>query len=174
MRGTPSARGRQRGGVLARIALLHLAVAVVLGIAWWRLSPQVTYLVVDGQTFPRGEPGSGVVFAADGLFVLLGAVAGVVCAAVVLLRGVRGAMVPAALAAGGLGGSLLGWWLGVTLGPGRLDTLVATAGDADVVAGPELNAYGALLVWPITAVAVVLVATALSAPERRSAPSVPE
>jgi hypothetical protein len=153
--------------------LLHLAVAVVVGVAWWQVVPTITYVVVDGQPFARGEAVYGSIFTGDATFTLLGVAAGLLCAATLLLRGYRGVRVVLMLAGGGAAGSMLAWLLAVQLGPGRLDTLVAATADGEVTPGPELNAYAALLVWPIVAVAVVLVVAVLSAPERRPAPSRP-
>ena len=52
--------------------------------------------------------------------------------------------------------------------------IAANAGrEGEVVAGPELSAHSALLVWPIVAVAVVLVVTAFSEPEPSQRPRSP-
>jgi hypothetical protein len=158
---------RRSGGRLVVVAVVvHLLLAAVVGYAWWRLTPQLTYTVVDGQAFVTDELGYGTIFDSDGLFTLLGAGAGLVAGAVLLGRGFRGVAVPVVLALGGLAGSGLASWIGVTLGPGRLVDLVAGTGEGQVVPGPELNAEAAVLAWPIVAVGVVFVVTAFSEPER--------
>ncbi len=162
-----------RRHLLRDLVLLHLGCAVVVGVAWWALAPRLTYTVIDGQAFPLDQTVLPRVFGGDAAFVLLAAAAGLVCAGVLLLRGHRGAAVPVGLAVGGMLGAAAAWGLAVLLGPGRLDTLATEVGDGDVQAGPELNAYAALLTWPIVAVALVLVVGLLSAPEPRSAPSSP-
>jgi len=144
---------------------LHLLVATAVGVGWWLLAPDLTYTVIEGQAFLFDEVASRRIFAGDATFVLLGGVAGLVCAVGLLLAGHRGAIVAGLLAGGGLLGSVTAWWLAVQLGPGRLDALAAEVGDGEVLAGPELSAHGALLVWPIVAVAVVLVVAAFSEPE---------
>jgi len=76
--------------------------------------------------------------------------------------------------AGLLGMEWAAWMLGTWLGPGRLADLVAAAADEQVVVpGPELSAYGVLLVWPIAAVAVALGAAWISGPPRRRVPPSP-
>lgn len=145
--------------------LLHVLAAAAVGVGWWRLAPELTYTVIEGRAFLFDEVASRSIFDGDATFVVLGSVAGLVCAVGLLLAGHRGVIVPALLAGGGLLGSVAAWWLAVRLGPGRLDALAAEVGDGEVVAGPELSAYSALLVWPIVAVAVVLVVAALSRPE---------
>jgi len=154
--------------------VLHVLLAVLVGLAWWQLAPQLTYTVVGEQGFVTDEVGYGSIFASDGLFTLLGAGAGLVAGVVLLARGYRGVAVPVTLALGGLAGSASAWWLGVSLGPGRLGDLVAAAGEGQVVPGPELNAEVAVLAWPIVGVAVVLVVTAFSEPERTPRRSLPE
>jgi hypothetical protein len=146
-------------------ALLHLVAAVAVGVGWWQLAPELTYAVFESQPFLFDEVASRSIFDGDATFVLLAALAGLACAAGLLLAGHRGVIIPALLAGGGLLGSVAAWRLAVQLGPGRLDALAAALGDGEVVAGPELSAYGALLVWPIVAVTVVLVVTAFSEPE---------
>lgn len=155
------------------VAVVHLVCVVVVGLAWWQLAPELTYSVFDGRAFLFDESEYTLIFGGDATFAMLAVPAGLVCAGVVLLRGHRGVRVPVALALAGALGSLAAWGLGVLLGPGRLDALAAATGDGDVVAGPELNAYASLVVWPIVAVGTALVVSAFTEPERRSAPSVP-
>lgn len=162
-------------GRLAWQALvLHLLATAAVGIGWWLLVPDLTYTVIEGQAYLFDEVASQRIFDGDAIFVVLGSVAGLVCAVGLLLAGHRGAIVPALLAGGGLLGSVAAWWLAVQLGPGRLDALAGEVGDGEVLAGPELSAHGAVLVWPIVAVAVVLVVAAFSEPEpspRRPSPA---
>lgn len=166
-------RRRGRRLVLAAV-VVHLLLAALVGLGWWQLSPELAYIVVDGQAFVTDEVGYGTIFDSDGLFTLLGAFAGLVAAVVLLAGGFRGAAVPVALTIGGLAGSGLAWWSGVALGPGRLADLVAQAQEGQVVPGPELNAAAAVLAWPIVAVGVAFVVTAFSEPERRRPRSRPE
>jgi hypothetical protein len=156
-------RGRRLG---VESVVLHLLAAAVVGVAWWWLAPELTYTVFEGQAFVLEETRYTTIFGGDATFTLLGAVAGAVCAGVLLLRGYRGPVLAVVLAVLGTLGSALAWWLAVTLGPGRLDDIAAAAGEGNVLAGPELNAYASGLVWPIVAVATIFVVTAFSEPDR--------
>jgi hypothetical protein len=148
-------------------AALHTVLAVLVGVGWWLWAPQLTYTVVDGQPLVVREVGYTAIFSGDATFAVLAGGAGLLSATVLLLRGHRGPAVPVVLTALGTAAAFGAWWIGVTLGPGRIDELAAAAGQGDLVAGPELNAYAAVLVWPLVAVSAVFVATAFSGPERR-------
>ncbi len=147
-------------------AALHTVLAVLVGVGWWLWAPALTYTVVDGRPLVVQEAGYTAIFSGDATFAVLAGVAGLLSATVLLLRGLRGPAVPVVLTVLGSAAALGAWWIGVTLGPGRIDELAAAAGQGDLVAGPELNAYAALLVWPLLAVSAVFVATAFSEPER--------
>jgi hypothetical protein len=156
------------------LVVVHLVAAVAVGLAWWQLAPVLQYTVFGGQGFIVDEVQTVQVVAGDGTFALLAVAAGVACAAVLLLRGHDGPGLALGVAVGGLLGSLLAWGLGTTLGPGRLADLVAAASDGDVVTpGPELLAYGALLVWPIVSVGIAFSAAWLSEGRPPHQPSEP-
>jgi hypothetical protein len=156
------------------LLLVHVPVALGVGVLWWRLAPSLEYTVFAGAPYTLDEVQTGQVVAADGVFALLGLAAGALCAAVLLLRRHTGAALSVGLAAGGALGSAAAWMLGTWLGPGRLADLAAAAADEQVVVpGPELSAYGVLLVWPIAAVAVALGAAWISGPPRRRVPPSP-
>jgi hypothetical protein len=160
-------------GRLRDLVAVHLLAAVVVALAWSRLAPTVEYTVVAGTAFPSDELQTVLVVGGDGTFAVLAALAGVVCAVVVLWRGVDGPGLPVGLTLGGLAGAALAWWLAVSLGPGRLAALAAAAGDGDVVVpGPELRAYGTAVVWPLVAVALAFAVTWLRA-EQPPPPSAP-
>jgi hypothetical protein len=146
--------------------VLHAALAALVGVGWWAWAPQLTYTVVEGQALVVQEARYTEIFSGDATFALLAGIAGLLSATGLLMRGHRGPAVPVLLTVLGGASAVGAWWLGVTLGPGRIDDLAAAAGEGDLVAGPELNAYAALLVWPLLAVTVVFVATAFSEPER--------
>lgn len=161
------------GRFVVEAATLHALLAAVVGLSWWAMAPRLTYTVFEGQAFVLGETASQSVFDGDAVLMLACAAAGLAAGTWLLARGYRGVPVPFALTVGGLAGSVAAWLLAVQLGPGRLDDLVAATGEGEVVAGPVLNAYAVLLVWPIVAVAVAFVVAAFSEPERRSGPSLP-
>ncbi|GAA1083624.1 MULTISPECIES: hypothetical protein [Kitasatospora] len=151
-----------RIGVL--IAAGGALLGVVLGLLWLWLAPRVGLVVKGDQLLyadPEGEQRAG----ADSVFALLGLGAGLVTALTAFLftRGRGGGVaVAAGLAVGGLAGSVIGWQLGMKLGPAS--DLVAHArqvGDGGRFSAPlELGAHGALLVWPMTAMVLLLVLSA--------------
>ncbi|MFI6643770.1 ABC transporter permease [Streptomyces sp. NPDC050504] len=149
--------------------LVMLAVAfagVVLGLLWLWLAPRVPLVSDDRAVFLK-DTESEEAIGADGTFVLLGLAFGAVTAVAVFLFRRRGGVgVVAGLALGGLLGSLLAWWLGVSLGP--TSDVVAHArevGKGVVFDAPlELRARGAVLAWPVAAMVVHLGVTALFGP----------
>jgi hypothetical protein len=156
------------------LLVVHLVGGVLVGLAWWRWAPRVQYTVVDGRGFIVDELQTVQVVGGDGIFALLALAAGVGCAALLLLRGHDGPALSVGLAVGGLLGSLLAWGLGTTLGAGRLTQLAAAAADGDVVTpGPEMQSYGALLVWSIVAVGIAFSAAWLSVGQPTQQPPSP-
>jgi imidazolonepropionase-like amidohydrolase len=146
------------------VVLASLAVGALLGVVWERLAPKPHWVVQRGGAF-LSEVEQTDFIAADGWFAVLGVAAGLLSGATayfVFRRRVGAAYaLPVASAVGGLLGSLLAWWVGATLGPGPIDSHRG-APDGSTFDGPlELSAKGVLLVWPITAVLVVLVLTAI-------------
>lgn len=166
--GAPPSAGLEPGE-LRRAVLVGLAVTVtglLLGLAWLWLAPRVP-LVSDGKAVylenTEGEHAVG----ADGTFVLLGLALGAVWALLVFLLFRRGGVpLVAALAVGGLLGSVIAWRLGVALGP--TTDVVAHArevGKGVTFDGPlQLRAKGALLAWPTAAMLVHLALTGLFGP----------
>ncbi|WP_437009089.1 DUF2567 domain-containing protein [Streptomyces sp. enrichment culture] len=150
-------------------AVVLLAVAIagnVLGLLWLWLAPRIP-LVSDGRSVLLTESEAEHAVGADGVFILLGLAFGAVSALAVFLFHQRGGVaVVAGLALGGLIGSVLGWGTGTLLGPTH--DVVARArqvGEGVPFDAPlELQAYGALLAWPIAAMVVHLGLTALFGP----------
>lgn len=146
------------------VVLVCLLVGLVMAGLWAWLSPKVP-LLVDGDRIlyadPEGEQRAG----ADAVFVLIGLGAGILTALGAFLvtrkRG-GGIAIALGLAIGGLLGSIGAWRLGRWLGPG--DDLIGEArkvgngGHFD--ASIDLGALGALLVWPMAAMVVLLALSA--------------
>ena len=162
-----------RGRLGVDAVALHVVLAVCVGVGWWAGAPEVTYTVVEGQAFVVAEARYTAIFSGDATFAVLAGAAGLLSATGLLMRRHSGPAVPVLLTVLGSAAAVAAWWIGVTLGPGRIDQLAAAAGEAEIVAGPELNAYAALLVWPLLAVTAVFVATAFSEPERTRQPRLP-
>jgi hypothetical protein len=148
----------------AGVVVACLLVGVLMAGLWAWLAPKVP-LLVDGDRIlyadPEGEQRAG----ADAVFVLIALGAGIVTALGAFLvtrkRG-GGISVALGLAVGGLLGSIGAWRIGRWLGPSN--NLIAEArrvgngGHFD--ASIDLGALGALLVWPMVAMVVLLALSA--------------
>lgn len=150
----------------AIVAVLVAVTGAALGALWLWLAPNVP-LVSDGEAvyFKNSEGEEAI--AADGVFVLLslgfGLVSGV---AAFLVRRSGGVPIVVGLAAGALLGAVLAWQLGGWLGPEAdvADQARAVGKGATFDAPLQLRAKGALLAWPIAALAVHLGLTAAFGP----------
>ncbi|MBZ6471955.1 DUF2567 domain-containing protein [Streptomyces griseocarneus] len=157
-------RTELRQGALI-MALVTLC-GVLLGLLWLWLAPRVP-LISDGKAVylknTEGEQAVG----ADGWFGLLGLAFGAVSAAVVFLFHRRGGIaIVVGLAAGSLLASLIGWRLGLWLGPtADVAGHARAVGQGVVFDAPlKLAAKGMLLAWPLAAMAVHLGLTGLFGP----------
>jgi hypothetical protein len=143
------------GAVLGVLAV----VGVPLGVLWWLLAPRAHYRITHDGPVPIGNPSDELLFADDGIFVLivagLGLVAGVATWLVRRLRGVAGLL---GVALGTLAGSAVAWQVGELLGPGPSKAALRQVG-ARVSTSLTLGALPALAVGPFVAMLVWLVAT---------------
>ncbi|MGW0858246.1 hypothetical protein, partial [Streptomyces sp. NPDC002690] len=163
----PARAGARTEVVRAAAVTVVLAVAgVALGLLWLWLSPRIPLISDETAVYLKDSEGEEAI-GADGTFALLGAGFGIVSAVVVyLLRRSGGIPTVVALALGGLLGGLLAWWLGAALGPTSDVVAHAKAAGQGVAfdAPLELNAKGALLAWPVAAMVVHLILTAVFTP----------
>ncbi|MFD7238191.1 ABC transporter permease [Streptomyces syringium] len=150
----------------AAVAAVVTLAGVLLGLLWLWLAPRVP-LISDGKAVylkaTEGEQAIG----ADGTFVLLAVGFGAVSAALVFWFFRRGGIpLVIGLALGSLLASVIGWRLGVWLGPSSDVAASARAAGRGVVfdAPLRLAAKGALLFWPLSAMAVHLGLTAAFGP----------
>ncbi|MFG2216358.1 ABC transporter permease [Streptomyces sp. NPDC048685] len=160
---------KDRGPDLRRAAIVTALVTVsgiALGLLWLWLAPRVPLISDSTAVFLNDSEGEEAI-GADGTFVLLGLAFGALSAALVFWFQRRGGIaLVLGLALGGLLGSLLAWRLGVWLGPTQDVVAHARAVGKGVVfdAPLQLRAKGALLAWPLGAMAVHLGLTALFGP----------
>ncbi|UQX00730.1 hypothetical protein [Streptomyces sp. RerS4] len=150
----------------AAVALVVGVCGVLLGLLWAWLAPRVSYVSNGEAVFLRNTESEARI-GADGTFFLLALGLGVLSAVGVFLWRRRGGVpLVIGLALGACFASLVGWRLGLWLGPARdLVAAAAKAGKGVPFEAPlQLLAYGVLLVWPMTAVAVHLALTALWSP----------
>ncbi|MER7621437.1 DUF2567 domain-containing protein [Streptomyces sp. NPDC126503] len=152
-------------GIVVTIA--SAVAGALLGLLWLWQAPHVK-LISDGKgVYLRDSEGEAAI-GADGTFVLLALAFGAAAAVLVfLLRRKGGVPLVLGLAAGGVLGSLLAWWLGSSLGPTANVVAHAKQVGPNVTfdAPLELNmAAAAMLAWPLAATVVHLALTALFGP----------
>ncbi|HEX5016434.1 MAG TPA: hypothetical protein VFX15_02475 [Actinomycetes bacterium] len=137
-------------------ALGGVVLGVVMGVLWWWITPTETWMKLENGLGPA-ELSSSQWFAADGWFLILGGVAGLVLAGLAWLRG-RGH--PIGLFFGVLAGAALlavvAWSLGGILGPPDPEPTSDSLALGAVVDGPlGLRAMGVLAAPAVTALAML-------------------
>jgi hypothetical protein len=157
--------GHARDGVLvvAETVVVGIVLGAVMALVWWWVAPTEEWTVVDGGLLPA-DLGFNDWFAADGWFLVLGAVAGVLLTLISWYRGRRN---PVALVAGVVAGAGLlaatAWTLGGVLGPPDPESVVKTADLGTRIDGSlGLRAVGVLCAPALTALTLLalLVASA--------------
>lgn len=149
--------------------LLLGSVGIVVGVLWWLLHPEVTYVVYGGVAHPEA-PERGDTFALDGILTLLCLAAGLLTGALLWQRHHGRALATLlALVVGGVAASVLAVVVGGVLGPDPLDERAAQAENgAELVTDVALSSPAVLLVWSIAAVLAVLGILAVTPSEPRS------
>jgi hypothetical protein len=148
---------------VAGVAVLVLAaVGAVLGVVWsaWSGPQQRAYVIAPGALYPYDEVET--MAAADGRYLVLVASAGFVAALVLWFGRAanRGPTVATGLAAGGLAGAALTWWVGHLTGGG---TYAGKAQQTIPHLPLTLHLRGLLLVQPALACLVYGVLAAFAA-----------
>lgn len=148
------------------VAVLVAVTGVALGLAWLWLSPRIP-MVSDGQAVYLKDTEGEEAIGGDGTFVLIAVVLGLLSAAAVFWRYRKGGVgVVLGLAAGGALASVIGWRLGVALGP--TTDIVAHAkavGPKVVFDGPlQLRAKSAIVAFPAAAMLAHLALTSVFGP----------
>jgi len=146
------------------LVLSCLLAGAAVGLLWSQLAPRTQVVVGTGGASPVGYD-TGQFVAADGLFLMLTAGAGLLLGAVAwfALPGRRGPLTLVALAVGGVLAALVAWQVGHLVGRSSYENLLA-AGEVGSTGGRpvDLRARGVLVGWPFAAVAAYLVAVANS------------
>ncbi|MET9217854.1 MULTISPECIES: hypothetical protein [unclassified Streptomyces] len=154
---------------LGRAALVAVAVTVCgvfLGLLWAWLSPRVP-LISDGKYIYLKDTEGEEAIGGDGTFVLIALCLGALTALGVFLWYRRGGVaVVLGLAVGGVLASLVGWRLGIALGPTvHIKAHAKEVGPNVVFDGPlKLRAKSALVAWSAAAMLVHLGLTSLFGP----------
>ncbi|CAL9414150.1 hypothetical protein SUDANB120_01714 [Streptomyces sp. enrichment culture] len=151
----------------AAITLATGAAGALLGVLWAWLAPRTQYVSNGEAVFLRNTESEARV-GADGTFLLLGVGLGVLSAVLVFLWRRRGGVAQAiGLGIGSCFASLLGWRAGLRLGPpADIAASAAEAGKGVPFDAPlQLLAHGALLAWPMAALAAYLGLVAVWGPQ---------
>jgi hypothetical protein len=158
---------RHDGLVLLLTTALVTVAGAVVGLIWSASAPKVSIRAVAAGSEATFKSQVG----ADGRFLLLGIVAGVICAAVVRALGQDGPGAVVGLAVGGLLATLVANRVGAvaqhdaTLSALRSLGIPHSARVLDLV-GFRVRAQGVLLAWPIVALLVHGMVTLLHQPSR--------
>jgi hypothetical protein len=146
-------------GTIAALAVLGAALAPL----WVHLAPRLAFRVSTPGTALPVVPEAEEYVAADGRFVIITLIVGVLGAVGCwLVKRSRGPWTLLALAVGGLLGAVVTWRLGLRLGTGYKQEDLRVVGR--VIYPPlTLRATAALVVEPVAAVIVYLLATGFSA-----------
>jgi hypothetical protein len=154
---------------LRRLLLTTVAVALsgpVAGLVWRAVAPTVSIrgLLLGSESTLKAEIG------ADVWFLLVGAAAGVLCAAVAAVLRAEGPGVVLGLAVGGVLGSLVADRVGYLAAHGATAATLAAFGvppgalqRAGLDPFLEVRALGVLLAWPLAAVVVHALAASVRA-----------
>ena len=147
--------------MFVRLTTASTALGVVMGVAWWALTPPTRLQKRSTGVFVVDQARETAV-AADGWFAVCALTAGVLVGflVAVLGRGDRLAQL-LGITAGGLLGSLVAWRVGVALGPDAVADQVRSLRTGARFQGPlRLSALGVLMMWPTSAVIVFFAAVA--------------
>ncbi|WP_220461332.1 DUF2567 domain-containing protein [Streptomyces sp. WM6372] len=169
----PEKRSGSVGGITpadirdgAAVALVIGVAGVLLGVLWAWLAPKAQY-VSNGEAVFLKNSESEARIGSDGTFFLLSVGFGVLSAVLVFLWRRRGGVpLVVGLVLGSCFAALVGWRMGLWLGPSSdVAAAAVKAGKGVPFDAPlQLLAQGVLLVWPMVAVAVHLGLTALWTP----------
>lgn len=157
----------------AAIALVVGVTGVLLGLLWAWLAPRVQY-VSNGEAVFLRDTESEARIGSDAVFFLLSLGFGVLSASAVFLWRRRGGVPQViGLVLGSAFAAVVGWRVGLWLGPSSdLVGVARRAGKGVPFDAPlELMAHGALLAWPMAAVIVHLALMALWGPREAVAPA---
>jgi hypothetical protein len=173
---------RRPDRVLGRpvLAAVTVTVAVALlgvpaGFCWVAFAPRVVVLVTGSGAAQVLNPETKAFIAADGWFCVIGAVAGLLAAVVGYLVTVRrhGGIAVAGLMLGGLGASLVQWWIGRSIGLASFRTALLLSRAGAILHAPlMLRAHGAVVIWPLTTAVFICLVELITGdrPDRSAAP----
>jgi hypothetical protein len=140
------------------------------GLAWAAIAPRAAVVVTGRGAADVVNPETPAFIAADGWFCVIGLAGGFLCGLAAYFAAVRsrGAAPAAGVIAGGLGASMVAWWVGRNIGLSAFHTDLMTSHTGTVLQGPlMLRAHSALVLWPIGTALTVLAAELLFGRRKR-------
>ncbi len=121
---------RLAGAIMAGVSVAVVTAVLGAGVGWlWaEVAPRIAVVKGDGG-FYYADPEPEQAVAADGWFVILGAIAGILLAVAAwhVLRRYRGPAIMAGLAVGSLAGAMIAWWVGYKIGMAQFAAVRDTA-----------------------------------------------
>jgi hypothetical protein len=137
------------------VTVLVLAVAgLVAGVLWSLAAPRAP-LLVTAEGVRLADPSTQALIEADGWFAVITGVAGLACGVAGYLLSRRRPMpVLLGLAGGGVLAGFLARWLGGVVNVGSASVAAPAGGGTVVQSALTLTATGVLVSWPLLAVAV--------------------
>jgi hypothetical protein len=156
----PSLSGADAGGALAavRIFVAVLLGTTLLGVAagfvWAAAAPRALLVVVGRGSADVVNPETAAFIAADGWFVLLCAIGGVISGLLGYLFAVRrhGVSAMVGVLAGAVAAALIARWIGQQSGTAEFNHLLAVSRPGVFLRAPvALGGVGALAFWPLAA-----------------------
>lgn len=134
--------------VLAGSAL-GLLLGPVVGVLWLWIAPTPVAINTDGAIYLKDQDTKAFI-AADGWFLVLGFVVGVICGALLYWRFHGGLATMLGSTLGAFGGAYIAWKVGVALGPPPLASTVVGVPEGGTLSMPiGIRAKGVLLGWPL-------------------------
>ncbi|WP_242614144.1 hypothetical protein [Actinomadura roseirufa] len=149
---------RPAGRLFATWAVTTAIVALsgpVAGLLWAKMSPKVTYVIVQGEPLLADPEGQGPI-GIDARFAVIALIAGLASGVAAYLAGGRGNDVALllGLAAGGAAAAVLAWKTGHLIGLDAFHDAARHGRDGATATGvADLRAKGVLVLWPLPAVA---------------------
>jgi hypothetical protein len=156
---------RLRPAVIA--AALILLAAPYFGMLWERIAPAPTYVNLGGEVYLNNQDSSEFI-AADGWFLILGLLAGMVCAGLGYWRWRGDLAVIVAMGVAAVPAAYIAREVGEAFGPASIQQTALTLADGATIEGSvTVGAHGVLFSW---AVGVLLTYLSLVGGLERSQP----